>query len=201
MVSRGYEYLLHQFVLLDKSTLWNNVWHQDRLPKVNIFCWALAHEKILTNENIRKGGIFGPSRCALCKENSESIQHMFLECMFVKEVWQTMLQELFHRVLWSDSAKSLLENWHRHYEGSFRNKSIFRPLWVALPKYICRRVWLVRNKNAFKDEHVRERRVITQTKSQVTEYFNSHRLTIDFPQSLDQQEHEWLDKFNLQIKV
>jgi hypothetical protein len=50
-VKEGYKALLMQTVLPTKESMWKNIWSNDGLPKVNIFCWTLAHGKILTGEN------------------------------------------------------------------------------------------------------------------------------------------------------
>jgi hypothetical protein len=63
------------------------IWHSDGIPKVNHFCWLLAHWKFLTTNNLKKWGICGPSLCVLCRNAKESLQHLFIECLFVKETW------------------------------------------------------------------------------------------------------------------
>ena len=60
--------------------LWKKVWHPDSIPKVNIFTWILMHNKLLTAENLRKTGIIGPSRCAMCNMDKETTSHIFLQC-------------------------------------------------------------------------------------------------------------------------
>jgi hypothetical protein len=71
-------------ILPTKQPMWKNIWSNDGLPKVNTFCWTLAHGKILTGENLAKRGIKGPFHCTLCKKSEETSQHLFLECNFAK---------------------------------------------------------------------------------------------------------------------
>jgi len=40
-----------------------------------------------------KRKIEGPHRCALCRCNLETSQHLFLDCLFAKEVWGLLLQD------------------------------------------------------------------------------------------------------------
>jgi hypothetical protein len=94
MVKGGYYALLHKGNLLEKS----NIWYSDWLPKVNILCWTLSHKKIRTGENICKRGSLGPFNYALCRKNSESISHLFLESEFAKKVWQIVYSKLIHQV-------------------------------------------------------------------------------------------------------
>lgn len=87
MVARGYEELLLQNIPRARSAFWQIIWSSDCLPKINIFCWTFTHERILTSENLLKRGILGPSWCVLCKQNTESILHLFLECPISMQFW------------------------------------------------------------------------------------------------------------------
>ena len=71
--------------------LWKKVWHLDSIPKVNSFTWILLHNKLLTAENLRKRGIMGPSRCALCNLDEETTNHIFLQCKISLLVWRIVL--------------------------------------------------------------------------------------------------------------
>jgi hypothetical protein len=53
-VKQGYSQLLSQTTLLPKDKMWNSLWTNDSPPKVNSFCWILAHGKLLTGENLLK---------------------------------------------------------------------------------------------------------------------------------------------------
>ena len=57
-----------------------------------MFCWALAHKIILTDENLMKRGMEGPTRCPLCKAENESSDHILLGYPFSKEVWNQALK-------------------------------------------------------------------------------------------------------------
>jgi hypothetical protein len=65
---------------------WKNVWEPLAIPKVNFFFWTLVHNKLIMGDNLEKRNIVGPHRCVLCNNNSETAQHLFMECIFAKEV-------------------------------------------------------------------------------------------------------------------
>ena len=69
-VKEGYKKL--NMEPMANESLWKKVWHSDNIPKVNSFIWTLMHNKLLTAENLKKRGIAGPSRCALCNSESET---------------------------------------------------------------------------------------------------------------------------------
>jgi hypothetical protein len=129
-----------------------HIWHPDTPPKINIFSWILLQGKILTCENLNKRGISGPSRCVLCKNHTETIAHLFLDCDFSKKFWQGILQNLSHRVNWPGEISDLLGNWISYYKKSFFNKPILKRIWSSLPKFVCWQVWLAQNKSIFLEE-------------------------------------------------
>jgi hypothetical protein len=91
-VKEGYRELLLQNSLLPKSSWWSNIWSTDGIPKINMFCWILAHGKTLTEDNLLKRGFQGPFCCVLCANNFETTQHLFLDCTFSRQVWLVVYQ-------------------------------------------------------------------------------------------------------------
>jgi hypothetical protein len=51
-VRMGYKNILHDKDLLEKSTIWKEIWNPDGLPKINTFGWKLAHNKLLTGKHL-----------------------------------------------------------------------------------------------------------------------------------------------------
>ena len=88
-VKEGYKRLTVEPVASEH--IWKKVWHPDSIPKVNSFCWLLIHNKLLTAENLRKRGVAGPSRCALCNNEEETSSHLFMHCSVSLKVWQCVL--------------------------------------------------------------------------------------------------------------
>ena len=82
----GYKNLLHDNDLLEKSTIWKEIWNPYGLPKINTFGWQLAYNKILTGENLLKRGFMGPFRCSLYRQDLENTDHLFLNFTFTKQV-------------------------------------------------------------------------------------------------------------------
>jgi hypothetical protein len=54
-VKKGYFTLLESSHGHPRANWWNKVWHNDGIPKINLFCWLLVHKKILTTKNLQKG--------------------------------------------------------------------------------------------------------------------------------------------------
>jgi hypothetical protein len=104
-VKQGYSQLLSQVDLPPKDKIWNSLWNNDSPPKVNSFCWLVAHGKLLTGENLLKRNIHGPFRCELCRNAMETSQHIFLLCPFAISVWKTTLQSLHNKIRWSSQPR------------------------------------------------------------------------------------------------
>ena len=82
----GYSSLLAIPWAAPDPTVWRNLWNHPSLPKIDIFCWSLLHDSILSWDNLKKRGWEGPSRCLLCACHEESSDHVFLKCTFALEL-------------------------------------------------------------------------------------------------------------------
>lgn len=116
---------------------WKKVWEPLALPKVNFFFWTLVHNKLLTGDNLEKKSITGPHRCVLCRNNIETAKHLFMECMFAKEVWGLILHELQISVPPFNSVADLFASWTQCYPNKIPSKSFWRKVWIAIPKFVC----------------------------------------------------------------
>ena len=55
--------------------------------KIELFMWLVLQRKILTWDNIRKRGMWGPSRFQLCEAQEETIEHLLNSCIFTSKLW------------------------------------------------------------------------------------------------------------------
>ncbi|KAG9442213.1 hypothetical protein H6P81_018067 [Aristolochia fimbriata] len=70
-------------------------WKLEAPPKVKMFIWSVAHNKILTRENLVRRGISLPSLlCPLCQDKQESVDHLLLQCTMAWHIWSWFM-ELF----------------------------------------------------------------------------------------------------------
>lgn len=89
---------------------WKFIWAFPSLPKVDFFCWKLAHNSILTRDNLCRHGMAGPSRFPLCVSDEETANHLFLICPFAQEVWRGVLMLGSDRVELPRNIPNLLRN-------------------------------------------------------------------------------------------
>jgi hypothetical protein len=75
-------------------TPWKTVWHYPSVPKIDMFNWTLIHKSTLTSENLKKKGWEGPSGCPLCLEAEETVDHIFIDYVYTREVWTHFINSL-----------------------------------------------------------------------------------------------------------
>ena len=78
------------------SPIWTHLWTSPQWPKISHFLWLLLHRRILTWENLTRKGFQGPSRCCLCKDQQESIDHLMDACPFSSSLWDYVAEAFRH---------------------------------------------------------------------------------------------------------
>ena len=171
---------------------WKKIWSKDGLPKINIFFWILGHGKTLTTDYLRKGGLEGPLRCILCKECEESLQHLFLECKFFREVWHQAYKEPQFELTLSTNWDDIFVRWKDYYQGSLLNKPYFARAWDALPRYICWKIWTTRNKEIFEGEKNSPSKVASTAKALWVQALCMKGMNIINNEALIVEERDWV---------
>ena len=71
-----------------------SIWDIIVPPRIHIFLWLLANNKILTRDNLAKRRNVENMNCLFCDE-PESVHHLFFECVVAKACW-AYLADIFH---------------------------------------------------------------------------------------------------------
>ena len=64
------------------------IWHIDIMPKLKMFLWQLCHASLPTRGTLLKRELQINPLCPLCRDDIEDMEHLFLRCPIVHEVWQ-----------------------------------------------------------------------------------------------------------------
>ena len=72
----------------------NNLWRSSSPLKVKGFVWLALKDIILVWENLKKHGVSGTSFCVLYRTYEETIDHLLVNCSFVKVVWMEVCYHL-----------------------------------------------------------------------------------------------------------
>jgi hypothetical protein len=121
---------------------WRKIWKQSCPAKGKLLIWSILANKIPTWDNLQRRLFFGPGRCALCKSHLETVDHLFLHCPFVKEVW-AFAKELIPTLSdWQGNSFELalkawlIKTWTRGTSGlpfHYRLGDLDHPKWSHLP--------------------------------------------------------------------
>uniref|UniRef100_A0A0V0IE94 Putative ovule protein n=1 Tax=Solanum chacoense TaxID=4108 RepID=A0A0V0IE94_SOLCH len=119
---------------------WKMIWKTKIPYKVNCFTWLLAKETVLTHENLNKRGVHLCSRCFLCEEQGETVNHLFLHCKWTTQLWQMFTNMREIKWVKPGRIKEVLKCWNR--DGNAGRKE---ERWKMVPSCIWWTVWLERN--------------------------------------------------------
>lgn len=65
---------------------WKQIWKLKTSPHTRIFMWSVLSNKTPTGDSLLHRSIYGLNWCVLCKEDSDSNEHLFLLCPNVIQV-------------------------------------------------------------------------------------------------------------------
>jgi len=98
-----------------------------------------GRKKILTWDNLQVNGWEGPSICQLCQKDLETVNHLFINCTFTKQVWFRIR-----------SGLNILKDWEGNtITGCYAKWLKEYPDHTTFPALISWNVWLERNKVIF----------------------------------------------------
>ena len=70
---------------------YHSIWNSVVPPKIGIFTWEAAWDKVLTLDNLKRQGMAFANRCFLCEEDEETINHLLIHCRSAKMLWDLLL--------------------------------------------------------------------------------------------------------------
>jgi len=173
---------------------WNFIWSYPFVPKIDFFCWTLAHRSILTGDNLKTRGMEGPSRCPLCLNEEESSIHLLLECSFSKETWQKVLLLSSGDIAIPENFKELFSSWASLSPFALNKKALLKSAWMWIPKAVCWKIWLERNRRIFREEECSSSRVASKAIAMLGEDLDANPSLVN-SRPLDPQEIRWLSGF------
>lgn len=121
------------------------VWNSYIPPSRSFITWRLIHNKIPTDENLRKRGCYIVFICCFCMQAAESSQHIFFDCPITFKLWE-WLEKGTDQALDCSSCLPLL--FSRMGTGSklvqqLMNSAIIHTIWV---------IWIERNQRYYSNK-------------------------------------------------
>ncbi|XP_026441100.1 uncharacterized protein LOC113340095 [Papaver somniferum] len=94
-VSSCYAWLMHdQGQVIPPKFPSDYIWNKTIPPKISFLVWAAANRVVPTLSLLSRRGMTVVNVCAFCNVSEESVEHFFLHCSFVGQIWEQFLHQL-----------------------------------------------------------------------------------------------------------
>ncbi|XP_039028563.1 uncharacterized protein LOC120162494 [Hibiscus syriacus] len=120
------------------------VWSGLVPPRVQTFLWQLSHHKVAVRVELKKRGVpLENVLCPLCLKDEETIQHLFLLCPVVRELWNRFLRLWDVLSVLPKDPQSFLCSWSHFMASS--------SIWKFIPGVVLWSTWKARNYVVFEN--------------------------------------------------
>lgn len=131
----AYEYIIKRRCLFPSHWWYKLIWQWHLPLKLQCFLWFALVNRLKTWDNLKMCGWIGPSRCVLCRMESETATHLFVDCGFIKNIWGKFTSYLGLTHHWEGcNVEKCLYDWVRFEKAHF-----------TLPVFICWVIWRAQN--------------------------------------------------------
>ena len=129
----------------------NIVWRSLTPPKSELLLWFLMVGKLNTLDRLKRFNIRPDmdSICVLCKQEEESINHLFCYCPFTWNVWSAVLSWWGVTWVFPNSPRLAFESWIG-VKGTKEQKKC----WISWFYVVTWSIWETRNKIIFQQQRM-----------------------------------------------
>lgn len=120
---------------------WRSIWKLKVPPRMWLLMWKILRNKIPIRENLSKRSFHRPFWCYLCKSDNKIVDHLFLICPTVKDLWGNIHSHLPSVTHWQGST--VREAWGSWWSAASLKKA--RNIHVLT----CWAIWITRNRYIF----------------------------------------------------
>lgn len=96
---------------------WELIWKSWAPKKCQFFLWLAAHNRCWTADRLARRGLPHPSRCPLCDQEEETIQHVLTSCVFSRQVWFLLFRRYGFPELSPQAADVVFCDWWLKING------------------------------------------------------------------------------------
>ncbi|GAV66037.1 zf-RVT domain-containing protein, partial [Cephalotus follicularis] len=122
------------------------VWFSKRIPKHSFCLWLTILRAHKTKDKLLNWGLILSTRCVFHCGGSESIDHLFFECPYTRDIWRDALRRcnIFKNILpWVEEVQ-----WLEAYARGTNFPTVLMSLSVGATVY---HIWLERNRRCFRN--------------------------------------------------
>nr|XP_034601699.1 uncharacterized protein LOC117862274 [Setaria viridis]XP_034601700.1 uncharacterized protein LOC117862274 [Setaria viridis] len=113
IASSAYDALFQGAILFNP---YERIWTSWAPPKCRFFMWLVAHRHYWTADRLAKRGPPHPEHCPLCDQGEEGIQHLLVGCVFARQFWFQLLQQVGLATLAPQPTDISFEDWWEKVE-------------------------------------------------------------------------------------
>jgi hypothetical protein len=114
------------------------VWKIKVPPKIHFFLWLIAHNKLLTRDNLCKRQHVDDLTCLFCNEE-ETCSHLFCDCVVISDAW-VELKKMTKISIDIHHFSDIANLWNHDKNFKITNK---------IHAALLRVIWLMRNDMCF----------------------------------------------------
>jgi hypothetical protein len=105
----------YEALLVGQSAAWGvkEIWKVHEPNKCKMFLWQVMQECVWTSECLQSRGLDNHGPCALCSQEVESLNHLFIGCSYSREIWFKCLRCIGLRQFTLAATDTLLDRWLR----------------------------------------------------------------------------------------
>ena len=93
-------------------------WKSKAPTKVCFFAWEATIGKIPTDDMLKRRNFGGPSRCSMCLEEEETVDHLLVLC-WVSLLWDLALSLIGISWVQSSNVRDVVVAWRRRMKKSW----------------------------------------------------------------------------------
>lgn len=91
------------------ESFWKMIWGLKIPNPTKVFLWRACSNLPSTRENLRRRGMDLEVKCVICSQETESIQHVLLECPSAQDVWGVCNRKIQKMVIVGADFREVME--------------------------------------------------------------------------------------------
>jgi hypothetical protein len=111
--------------------------------------WLVLHGRWWTSEWLQRHGLHNIGPCALCHQESETLDHFLVQCVYSRETWFKVLWRCGWEQLNPTSTYQVASWWISSRKWVPKHR---RQAFDSLVLLVARHIWLERNDRVFRGE-------------------------------------------------
>ncbi|XP_057793009.1 uncharacterized protein LOC131009611 [Salvia miltiorrhiza] len=154
------------------------IWKAKAPFKAKMTAWRLLKGRLATTDNLLRRQVQLPNEeltCILCKDQAESIDHLFFSCQMTTEVWNSILLWIGKHAALHIRAKDHLLAFSNL--GSKADNFLLTSVWIC----VIWSVWNWRNEGKFNKDIWSKDKILAEIKTRVWGWKSAFSLTTSSP--------------------